>query len=99
MNKGIWKSLSPENRKTIEQINREWIEKQGRLWDDLDREAKEVFINKGGTIVELSEEENARWTNLLRPILDEYVRNMKAKGLPGDEALKFCIDYLKTHQK
>jgi len=99
MNKGIWDSLSPEVRKTIDQINEEWIEKQGRLWDDLDKEAKEVFINKGGEVVELSEEENTRRTNLLRPILDEYVETMNAKGLPSEEALNFCIGYLKTHQK
>ena len=24
---------------------------------------------------------------------------MKAKGLPGDEALKFCLDYIKANQK
>jgi hypothetical protein len=35
----------------------------------------------------------------LRPILDEYVKNMKAKGLPGEETLKFCLDYLAKHQK
>jgi hypothetical protein len=28
-------------------------------------------------------------------LLDEYVKSMKGKGLPGDEALKFCIDQLK----
>jgi len=33
----------------------------------------------------------------VRPLLDEYVTNAKAKSLPGEEALKFCLDYLKTH--
>jgi hypothetical protein len=35
----------------------------------------------------------------LRPILDEYVTSMKSKNLPGGEALKFCQDYLKAHEK
>jgi TRAP-type transport system periplasmic protein len=35
----------------------------------------------------------------VRPLLDDYVTAMKAKGLPGDQALKFCLDYIKTHQK
>ncbi len=34
----------------------------------------------------------------MKPILDGYVKMTKAKGLPGDEALKFIQDYLKTHQ-
>ncbi len=32
-------------------------------------------------------------------LLDEYVKNTKAQGLPGEEALKFCVDYLKANQK
>ena len=32
-------------------------------------------------------------------LLGEYVKNTNAKGLPGDEVLKFCQDYLKQHQK
>jgi hypothetical protein len=31
------------------------------------------------------------------PLLDQYVKDMKAKGLPGDESLKFCLDWLKAH--
>ena len=27
----------------------------------------------------------------------EYVKNMKGKNLPGDQALKFCLDYMKAH--
>jgi len=33
----------------------------------------------------------------MKPILDEYVKAMKAKNLPGDQALKFCLDYIKAH--
>jgi hypothetical protein len=35
----------------------------------------------------------------VRPLLDEYVTNMKTKGLPGDQALNFCLDYIKANQK
>ena len=34
----------------------------------------------------------------VRPILDEYVANMKAKNLPGEEALKFYLEELKKLQ-
>jgi TRAP-type C4-dicarboxylate transport system substrate-binding protein len=99
MNKNKWNSLPRETKNIIDQINAAWIEKQGKLWDELDQEGKEVFIQKGGKILSLSKEEDDRWKNLLRPILDEYVKTMKEKGLPAEKALKFCIDYLKTQQK
>jgi TRAP-type C4-dicarboxylate transport system substrate-binding protein len=99
MNKGKWNALPADIQKIIERINEEWIEKMGRLWDELDKEGKEVFVQKGGKPFVLSKEEDARWSERLRPILDDYVKDMKSKGLPGDEALKFCVDFLKTHQR
>ena len=75
------------------------IEKMGKLWDDLDKDGKDYFVQKGGKITILSKEENERWAAKLSPILDEYVQTMKAKNLPAGEALKFCQDYLKSHQK
>ena len=33
----------------------------------------------------------------MKPILDDYVKMAKSKGLPGDEALKFCEDFLKKN--
>ncbi len=47
----------------------------------------------------LSKEEDARWAKAVRPLLDDYVAAMKAKGLPGDQALKFCLDFIKANQK
>jgi len=99
MNKAKWNSLPANTQKIIEQLNIETIEKMAKLWDVLDKEGKDLLVQKGGKVHVLSKEENARWAGKLSPILDEYVKNAKGKWLPGDEALKFCQDYLKAHQK
>lgn len=99
MNKDKWNAIAPNDQKTIEEVNNEWIEKMGKLWDELDKDGKDYFVQKGGKVAQLSKEENERWSAKLRPILDEYVQTMKAKNLPADEALKFCQDYLKSNQK
>jgi TRAP-type C4-dicarboxylate transport system substrate-binding protein len=99
MNKDKWNAIPADAQKIIEKINEEWIEKMGKLWDELDKEGKDVLLQKGGKVIVLSKEENSRWAERLRPILDDYVKDMKSKGLPGDAALKFCVDYLKKHQK
>jgi len=72
---------------------------QGKLWDKLNKEGKDLFVQKGKKVVMLSKSEDERWAKALSPILNEYVGAMKAKALPGDEALKFCVDYLKAQQK
>ncbi len=97
MNKKKWDSLPPDVQKVVEQVSQEWIEKQGKVWDEIDKEGLEFSKKRGNKIITLSKEEDARWAAAVRPLLDEYVKNMKAKNLPGDEALKFCLDYLKTH--
>ena len=32
----------------------------------------------------------------MKPLFDAYVKSMKEKGLPGEEVLKWCRNYLKT---
>ena len=98
MNKGKWDAFPADIQKTIEEMDVEYIEKLGRLWDDYDKEAKDYFIEKGGKVIVLPKTEADRWARAVRPVLDDYLKDMKSKGLPGDEALKFCVDYLKTHQ-
>jgi TRAP-type C4-dicarboxylate transport system substrate-binding protein len=97
MNKDKWNSISKADQKAIEKINEEWIEKHGKMWVQLDKEAKEWAIEKGMKFVPVSQEEQADTAAKMKPILEEYVKKMAAKGLPGAEALKFCQDYIKTH--
>ncbi len=98
MNKDKWNALPPDVRKIIEKVNAEWIEKTGKLWDEIDKSGRAFTLKLGNQIIPLPKEEDQRWGQAVRPILDDYVQNMKAKGLPGEEALKFCLDDLKKNQ-
>jgi len=99
MNKNKWNSISPENQKIIEQINQEWIEKEANVWDAIDQSGKNFSLKRGNKIIKLSKEEDARWAAKAQPLFEEYVKNMKAKGLPGDEVLKFAREYIKANTK
>jgi TRAP-type C4-dicarboxylate transport system substrate-binding protein len=98
MNKQKWDSIPPDAQKIIEEINKEWIEKHGKNWDAIDVAGTEFAKSKGVKITKLSPAEDAKWAELVKPVLEEYVAAMKAKGLPGDEALKFCQDWLKKNK-
>jgi TRAP-type C4-dicarboxylate transport system substrate-binding protein len=97
MNKDKWNSLSKADQEAIETINEEWVEKQGQLWNALSREGREYAIQKGVKFVRASKEEEAKTAEKMKPVLAEYVKDMKSRGLPGDEALKFCLEYIKSH--
>jgi len=98
MNKDKWNALPPDIQKIIEKVNEEWIEKTGKVWDEIDKAGREFTLKLGNQIIPLSKEENEKWAKAVTPLLDDYVKNMKDKGLPGDEALKFYMDQLKKLQ-
>lgn len=99
MNKQRWNALPPDIQKIFAEVSEEWIEKQGRVWVEVEKQGMDFARKRGKKIITLSKEEDARWAAAVKPLLDEYVKAAKAKGLPGDEALKFCLDYVKAHQK
>ena len=97
MNKKKWNSLPKDVQQIIEQVNQEWIEKTGQTWDELDTQGKEFSLSQGNQIIELSREEDQKWAQAVKPVLNEYVNQMKQKGLPGEEALAFCTEWLKNN--
>lgn len=97
MNKKKWESLPKDVQNVIEQINKEWIEKTGQTWDQADKIGKEYTLSKGNKVLSLSKDEDELWAKKVHPLLDDYVAAMKDKGLPGDQALAFCLEWLKKN--
>jgi TRAP-type C4-dicarboxylate transport system substrate-binding protein len=98
MNKEKWNALPPDAQKIIREINEEWIEKTGIRWDAIDDSGKNFTLKLGNKVISLSKEENEKIEKAVRPLLDEYVKSAKGRGLPGEEALNFCLDRLKKLQ-
>lgn len=99
MNKQKWDSIPLEWQKVIEQVNEEWIEKTGKAWDETNVSGKAFFVKQGGKVFTLSKAESDRWAKAVQPVLNDYVKMTKSKGLPGDEVLKFALDFIKKNQK
>jgi TRAP-type C4-dicarboxylate transport system substrate-binding protein len=97
MNKDKWNAISSADQKAIEKFNDEYSDRLGKLWVTMDDNAKAFAKGKGVTFLSVSKEEEAATIQKMNPILDDYVKMAKSKGLPGDEALKFCQDFLKMN--
>lgn len=89
MSKEKWNLIASADQKIIEEINLEWIHKQGRLWDQLDKEGEEFFKKSGGTISRIDAQEAANWKKAVAPVIAEYVKTTTANGLPGDKVIEF----------
>jgi TRAP-type transport system periplasmic protein len=98
MNKSKFDSLPEDIRQVIEKVNREYMEKQGKLWNQLDKEGHDAARGRAVGFVEVSKREQAKWAEKVRPLYEKYLKEAAAKGLQGEEALKFCLDYVKSHR-
>lgn len=98
MNKNKWASLPPDIQKIIAELNKEWIPVTGKVWDDIDKSGKEYTIKRGNKIITFPKEEEARWAKAVQPVLGEYVKYAQKKGVPAEEALKFCQERIKQLQ-
>lgn len=99
MNKDKWNALPADVQKIIKEVNGEYAEKHGKGWDEIDKAGKDFVLKLGNQVITIAADENRRWGELLQPLYDEYVKSMKDKGLPGDEALKFVQAELKKIQQ
>jgi TRAP-type C4-dicarboxylate transport system substrate-binding protein len=99
MNKDKWNSLPDDAKKAIKEINKEWLEKHGKAWDESDKEGMEFLKSKGKEVIELSPEEGEKWKKAVEPVLEQYVEDTKKKGLPGQEALDTALEAVKKYNK
>lgn len=99
MNLKKWNALPADVRKTIEEVSAQWIDVHGKAWDQLDEEGRAYSLSLGNTIVPLSASENARWKKAVLPIMNGYVKEVSAKGLPAQKAVKEVEELIKRYSK
>ena len=99
MNLKKWNALPADIRKVMEEVSSQWIDIHGKAWDQLDEEGREYTLGLGNKIVPLSADENTRWKKAVRPIIDDYIKEVSAKGLPAQKAVKDVEDLIKQYTK
>lgn len=105
INKSKWDSLPPDMQRIVTEVANESRDKQAALWDQMDIEGRDLFISKGGQVIELSDTEASRWIKAVEPVAGEYKKAMISKGYKAtevDDWIKFIkerISYWHKEQK
>jgi len=100
MNKKRFASLPPDVQSTLDELSKEYIEKYANMWTDINAEGKKWLTERGVEIITLGPEERARWYEKgTKPLVDAYISEMKTKGLPGEEAIRFLEESFKEYNK
>jgi TRAP-type C4-dicarboxylate transport system substrate-binding protein len=94
MNLKKWNSLPPDIQKIFDGVSAEWIIKHGEAWDASDQEGRKYTLSLGNKVNSLSIQEEGRWANAVRPVIDEYVNGTKKKGLPGKEFVETIYELI-----
>lgn len=80
MNKAKWASLPPDIQKIVMDVAMEAQDKQAILWNEMDIEGKEALKAAGGQFINLTQAEGNRWDKAVDPVIDQYKKDMVAKG-------------------
>jgi TRAP-type C4-dicarboxylate transport system substrate-binding protein len=97
MNKQKWESLPKDIQRIMDDLSKEYAVKFGKLHAEIDKEGEEYAKQAGVTFTNVPKAQEEKTAEKLKPLFEAYVKDTKGKGIPGDEILKFSLQYLKTH--
>ncbi|MBV0913830.1 TRAP transporter substrate-binding protein [Anianabacter salinae] len=92
MNKSRWESLPADMQQAINDASSaEFVRELGVLWDGDEEQGRQLAIDAGNEIVEVSDAERDRFREACQPVIDNWIANVNDRGLDGqalyDEAL------------
>ena len=85
MNKDSWSKISEADQKIIEELIAQFPEKIGELYDSEVEGAIQAAKDKGVKFSEFSDGEMAKFHAIVDPLIEKWIADMEASGLPGEE--------------
>jgi TRAP-type C4-dicarboxylate transport system substrate-binding protein len=98
MNMDKWNSLPKDVQRAFEKVSEDWIPKHAQGWDKADADGRDFTLEQDNEIIPLSAEEQARWAEAVRPVIDAYAQSLEDKGLPGKEYVEFIQKRIEKHR-
>lgn len=95
MNKAKFESLPDDMKMLINDNSGEHMAmKAGRAFDETEKMMKNICMKEGGTEYKLPVDELERWKAATHLVVDKWVSDMEAQGLPGAQLLEFAMGIL-----
>lgn len=86
MNRGIYDGLTDQERAWVDEASGQWLSMQGaEAYRAVAQRGIEVSRENGVEIIELTDEERARWAEAMVPATDAWLENAVGQGLSGTE--------------
>jgi TRAP-type transport system periplasmic protein len=79
-------------------VGSDWSAWESKFRDDADAAAKAGTLAKGGEVITYGPEERAKMQALAKPIWDDYLGKIQAKGIDGKPILNDVLDFIKNYK-
>ena len=91
MNKKSWNSLPPDIQEILDGLMIRYSLECATEYDNDRVKAIKLGRSRGKEIYPLSSTEMEKWVKTVQPVYDQWVADMKAKNLPGEETLNAVL--------
>jgi len=102
INKESWNKLQPEDQEALAAVALEYMELRDEMMDGDEMGAKELFLSQPGREwITLSSAEMEQFKEVRQVMIDEYISDMNAMGLPGADYIQYLeerIEYWTAQQ-
>ena len=94
VNLDVWKKLPDEVKTILQEVAYDYRDHCAELAMERAAASIHAFTKAGGKVYPLSDAERNQWASSMPNIAVEWAAQLKEKGLPGDEMLKYYISRL-----
>jgi TRAP-type C4-dicarboxylate transport system substrate-binding protein len=100
MNQDRWNSLPADIQAIFrEQSGLAWHEEVGQIWDETERQGREVALQAGNNHVKLSKAEWAVFENAMAPVIERWIEEVSANGIDGRKLYERAVATVKKYMK
>jgi TRAP-type C4-dicarboxylate transport system substrate-binding protein len=100
MNQAKYDSLPADLKKVIDNNSGPALTQQiGKIWDESQAPGRKAAVDRGNTFYMIPPTELDNWIKAGAPLHDEWVADMKKRGLPGEQMLKDARELLAKYKK
>jgi len=100
MNKSRYDGLPDDLKKVIDANSGQTAAAMaGKVWDEQAVVVSDMVKSKGNTIITLTEDEAARWRNATAPVIENWLKSTKERGIDGQKLLDAARAAIAKHEK
>ena len=97
MNKARWDSLSADIQQAINDAStEEFVRELGELWDGDEAQGRQMAIDAGNGMIEVSDDERDRFREACQPVIDNWIETVNERGMDGQALYEEALSLIEA---